>query len=164
MKKGKISEKRKVKDGSRCRNVILIDIRTYTHVRVPTTCEKGRKAISEVDWKKQTQKIFAIGMRREKKWKAELTRQVSYSVHWSPSHTFPSTAYQSCVCGKIFSSYYSLLLFFILAIIDEWEKKKLISFQFRCLQIGQISLLYSIYLETALIHFAIYDDDVAVVG
>lgn len=136
---------------------------THTHVRSCFHNEWERNKGNFWSWleKANAEIFFAVGMRWEKKWKAELTRQVSYAVHWSPSHTFPSTAYQSCGlwCAGRFFSY----------IILDWQStrrvEKVISFQFRCLQIGQISLLYSIYLKTALIHFSIYDDDdVAVVG
>lgn len=93
------------------------DRHTHTHAR--STCEKERQFLKLIG-KSKRRKFSSIGMRWEskrKKWKAELTRQVSYAVHWS-SHTF--FFYRiSKLCVFLL-----LLLLFFIANKKELEEKK----------------------------------------
>lgn len=121
--------------GSQCRNVILIDVHVKLYVYICVCWEgKGKRGrqFSEVDWKANVQKFRSGG-----EWKAELTRQVSYAVHWSPSHFHPHLRnVKSCLTARI-------MLFFLLLYYWQWmnEKKKLFHFNFDAYKLGK-SLYY----------------------
>lgn len=102
--------------GSQCRNVILIDVHVKLYVYICVCWEgKGKRGrqFSEVDWKANVQKFRSGG-----EWKAELTRQVSYAVHWSPSHFHPHLRnVKSCLTARI-------MLFFLLLYYWQWMNEK----------------------------------------
>lgn len=145
---------KKVRRGSRCRNVTLTDAHVSTQIRVGAEKKKEKRGrqFSEVDWKANAQKFQSGG-----EWKAELTRQVSYAVHWSPSHFHPHLRNV-----KFFpTTRITLLLLLFLFLLYYWqwkEEKNLFHFNFDAYKLGK-SLHYIRFIrKTAL------DNVVAAVG